>query len=103
MSEPLNGIVYVFNTISGPGDTGITAYDPAAGTLNYLGNFPDDWSLGGFFVENNTLYAVALQRPDGHVQHMCACQCEYRQFQPGGSVRTRRPLHLLLKTPGGGH
>jgi len=60
MSEPLNGIVYVYTIINGVGVTGVTAFDPASGTLTYLGNFPLNWSLGGFFIENNTLYANAL-------------------------------------------
>jgi hypothetical protein len=60
MSEPLNGIVYVYTIINGAGVTGVTAFDPATGTLTYLGNFPLNWSLGGFFIENNTLYANAL-------------------------------------------
>ncbi len=60
ISEPLNGIVYVYTIINGAGVTGVTAFDPVAGTLTYLGNFPLNWSLGGFFIENNTLYANAL-------------------------------------------
>ncbi len=60
MSEPLNGIVYVYTSIIGPGITGITAYDPVAGTLTYVGNFPNNWSLGGMWVENGMLYATAL-------------------------------------------